>query len=74
MSCKLCDFTLEVKDRKVDINSYFEEDWWIECKNGNYNLAVEYDCGYAVQFINNIKYCPICGRKLSDEQRRRQYH
>ena len=67
MNCKLCDFTLEEKDRKVDIDSYFKEDCWIEHENGSYNLAVEYDCGYAVQIINNIKYCPLCGRKLSDE-------
>ena len=31
-----------------------------------YNLDIQYDCGYGTQTIYNIKYCPMCGRKLKD--------
>ena len=34
----------------------------IPCK-----IVVDYDCGYAVQWIENINYCPMCGRKLNNE-------
>lgn len=71
MSCKLCDFTLKENDRKIDTDSYFGEECWIECDDSSYNLIVEYDCGYAAQSINDIKYCPMCGRKLNNEQCRR---
>ena len=29
--------------------------------------ASDWDNGYGFEFVNDIKYCPICGKKLQDE-------
>lgn len=69
MSCNICNPLLEVDERKipVDRKNVFDEYWYIDFTENNCKIVVDYDCGYAKQCIEYINYCPMCGRKLSDE-------
>ena len=69
MKCKVCNVSLPIKCRKVAEDPEWypnAERWYIEYDEelGVTNMIVEYDCGYASTCIKNIKYCPLCGRKL----------
>lgn len=68
MTCNVCNQFLEVDKRKIPVekDNTFDEYWYISCDD-NCKIVVDYDCGYAVQWIENINYCPMCGRKLSNE-------
>lgn len=33
-------------------------------ESNKYYLHVDYDCGYAATLVNDIHYCPFCGREL----------
>ena len=59
---------IEENTRKIPIceDNIFDEYWYIEYseENDQYNIVVDYDCGYAAQRITDIHYCPKCGRIL----------
>lgn len=67
--CKCCKIThakpYGAKIQKSETS--FDCDAWIQydSTNGNFEIMVEYDSGYACQSLSsNINYCPVCGRKL----------
>jgi hypothetical protein len=45
---------------------YDNEKWWIfyDEDTNKYCIHVDYDCAYAATVIEDIKYCPLCGREL----------
>lgn len=68
MTCNVCNMLIEENKRKIPIrdDNIFGEYWYIEYseENDQYNIVVDYDCGYAAQEISDIHYCPKCGRVL----------
>ena len=59
---------IEVNQRKISRNNFYPKDdlWWIEYDEdaNEYNIVFSYDCGYAEDHIDNINFCPLCGREL----------
>ena len=44
-----------------------DDQWWLEEEDGKWKMYVECDFGHELQIIEGIKFCPVCGRKLEDE-------
>lgn len=57
--CKFC-------ENIINENNYtgWEDDLIIKTKNGKFDLRIFTGCDNAV--IEDIKFCPICGRKLTE--------
>ena len=69
MKCKVCDLTRPQKERMIPNNMEWYpnvEKWFIEHEpeTDTYFIVAGYDCGYAHLSICDIKFCPLCGRKL----------
>lgn len=65
MTCNVCNQLLDIEQRKIPVeeDDTFGEYWYISC-DGNCKIVVDYDSGYATQWIENINYCPMCGKEL----------
>ena len=72
MTCNACNMLIEAEERKVPTNTkdyaYWDDDYcYVDYDNesNKYYLHVDYDCGYAATMVNDIHYCPFCGRELN---------
>lgn len=62
----MCDYCKEIKDYgEVDNPEYvYDEIIGIAKSKDKYNLYLESFDGRNVSVVEDIKYCPYCGRKL----------
>lgn len=59
----MCEFCKNI----INESNYtgWEDDLIIKTKNGKFDLRIFIGCNNAV--IENIKFCPMCGRNLTEE-------
>lgn len=64
------DLAIQALDKQIPPKKNYEEDcpFCKEHEQGDRLFeASDWDNGYGFEFINDIKYCPICGKALQDE-------
>ena len=71
MTCNFCNMFLTEEERYYSCDSaYIEDDeiCYIEYdeKADKYDLIFTYDSGFCYGKIKDIKFCPLCGRKLNE--------
>ena len=62
MSCKYCEENAEIETKKdYAYHTHICGNQMIVCKRYKHNK-------YIAQYSNNIKYCPMCGKKLGSDK------
>ena len=70
MTCNVCNMNLEYcerlsyEDPNKNYDPYDKFAVNYDDEYERFNLDVQYDAGYATTCIYDIKFCPMCGRKL----------